>query len=217
MHKFNITKRLLRIGSLFIVTVITLFSNAQVHAEYFGFPTGRSANIASLPSSSVEAGVLTGDIGEASYQSFGARFNVRTSDEVMLYVDLVQAEIEDFDGLAYGAGFFYQVKGVTKANDFAVKVSYHTGTLDESDTNREADGNVLSIEGLFSGQKIGESNLRWYANFGIHKFDFEDDYDDTELGFGGGVFTDTSFGEFYAGIDLIDEMTFGLGVRYHLQ
>jgi len=38
-----------------------------------------------------------------------------------------------------------------------------------------------------------------------------------KIGFGGGEFLDTSFGQFYAGADLIDELTFGLGVRYNLQ
>jgi len=215
MQKLNTAKRLLLQSSLVIGTGIMLFGSAQVHAEYFGFPTGRSANISSLPDSSIEAGFVTGDANDSSYQHFGTRFNLRVSAEFMGYVDIVQAEIEDFDGLAYGAGFFYQIPGLTKKNDFAVKVSFHTASLEESGSDREDDGNVLSIEGLLSGQKIGESALSWYANFGIHKFDF-DDYDETEIGFGGGVFSETSFGEFYAGFDLIDELTFGLGVRYHL-
>jgi len=75
---------------------------------------------------------------------------------------------------------------------------------------------VISLEGLFSGQKIGESDLHWYGNVGIHKFDFID-YDESEIGFGGGVFSATSFGEFYAGVDLIDELIFGFGIRYHLR
>lgn len=221
MQKLIMARRLCLAGILVIGTGFMLVCSAQVHAEYLGFPTGRSAKISALPSSSIEAGFVTGDVGFASYQSFGARFNLRTSSTFMVYVDLSQAEVGDADGLAFGAGFFYQIPGITKNSDFAAKVSYHTATLKESDPgfgrDDEYDANVLSIEGVFSGQEIGESDLRWYTNFGVHKFDFDTGYDESELGFGAGVFTDTSFGEFYAGIDLIDELTFGLGVRYHLQ
>jgi len=214
MHKSIINKRIGSRSALVIATGIMLLSSTQAHAEYFGFPNGRSADIGALPDSSVEAGFLTGDIGEASYQSFGGRFNFRVSPEVMLFGDIAQTEIEDGEGLAYGAGLYYPVKGIAKNNDFAVKLSYHTITLEPKDSrfDGEEDGNVLSIEGLLSGDKIGESNLNWYANFGMHKFDF-DGYDETEIGFGGGVFSATSFGEFYAGIDLIDEMTFGVGIN----
>lgn len=200
---------------LFIGTGVCLLFSSQVHAEYFGLPSGRSANIASHPSSSIEAGFLTGDVGEASYQGFGARFNYRTSPDLIIYGDVGQIDVEDADGIGYGAGFLYQIKGIAKTNDVAMKVSYHTIKLEE-DRRQPNKGNVLAIEGLISGANIGESDLRWYANFGIHKFDF-DGYDESEIGFGGGVFKETSFGEFYAGADLIDELTFGLGVRYHLQ
>lgn len=205
MRKLHIVKRLRLAGLLVIGTAITLFSSTQAHAEYFGFPTGRSAKISSLPASSIEAGFVTGDVGGFSYQGAGVRFNYRTSTDFMIYLDAVRVDSEDAEGMGYGVGFFYHIPGILKKNDFAAKVSYHIGY-----------GNAVSIEGVFSGQKIGASNLSWYTNVGLHKFDLDNGYDESELGFGAGVFTDTSFGEFYAGIDLIDEITFGFGVRYHL-
>jgi len=218
MKKLHSLKRHILTGLLIAGTGITSFISTQAHAEYMGFPTGRSANIPALPDSSVEAGFVTGDVAEISYQHFGTRFNLRISPELMGYADVAQVELEDGDGLGYGAGFFYHIPGLAKSSDFAVKVSFHTVKTEEKDGNVvfETEGDVLSIEGLFSGEKIGESNLNWYTNFGIHKFDFVD-YDESEIGFGGGVFSATSFGEFYAGADLIDELTFGLGVRYHLR
>jgi len=192
MQKLNITKNLMLVGSLLITIVAMLLTSAQAHAEYLGFPTGRSADISTAPTSSFEVGFVTGDLGDASFQNIGGRFNLRTSEELIVFFDVVQAEVEDADGL-------------------------HTVEL-EDEFNREGDFDVLAIEGLFSGEKIGESNLRWYANLGIHTLEIEDtDFDETELGFGGGVVSDTSFGEFYAGVDLIDELTFGFGIRYHLQ
>jgi len=217
MQKLNITKNLMLVGSLLITIVAMLLTSAQAHAEYLGFPTGRSADISTAPTSSFEVGFVTGDLGDASFQNIGGRFNLRTSEELIVFFDVVQAEVEDADGLGFGAGVIYQIPGLTKTNDFAIKLSYHTVEL-EDEFNREGDFDVLAIEGLFSGEKIGESNLRWYANLGIHTLEIEDtDFDETELGFGGGVVSDTSFGEFYAGVDLIDELTFGFGIRYHLQ
>ena len=216
MQQMNVVKKAMLTASLPIVVGVMLFASAQAHAEYLGFLSGRSANIASAPVSSVEAGFVTGDLDEASYQNFGVRFNFRSSNELMLYLDVAQTEVEESDGTGFGAGFIYQIDGIAKNNDLAVKVSYHTVGL-ESDFDQEIDFNSLAIEGLLSGQNLGESDLRWYANLGIHKLEFDDtEFDETEFGFGGGVFSSTSFGEFYAGIDLIDELTFGLGVRYHL-
>jgi len=215
MKKLNIAKRLFLKGSLVICASIMFISSAQVYAEYLGLPTGRSAKISSLPKLSIEAGILTGDLGESSYQSIGPRVSARVSPDFMVYGDIVRADVEDADGLGYGVGFFYAVPGLAKKNDFAAKVSYHAASLKDADVKSK--GNVLSIEGLLSGQKIGESDLSWYTNFGLHKFDVDNGNDETELGFGGGVFTDVSFGEVYGGLDLIDELTFGVGVRFHLQ
>ena len=221
IRKVSMIMRLRLASMLVIGTSCMLLGSAQVHAEYLGLVSGRSANISSLHSSSVEAGFSTGDLelesDSFSYQSFGARFNFRTSADLMIFFDIAQVDIEDADGLGYGAGLFYQIKGIAKNNDFAVKLSYHT-TKQEEEGFIDVDFNVLAIEALLSGDKIGESDLRWYANFGIHKLEIDEaDFDETEFGFGAGVVTDTSFGEFYGGIDLIGEIVFGLGVRYHLQ
>jgi len=215
MQKLDIAKKVVLAGSIAIAIGAMLLISVQAHAEYLGFPAGRSANISSAPASSVEAGFVTGDLDEASFQNLGVRFNFRSSNVLMLYLDVAQTEVEDSDGTGFGAGFFYQIDGITENNDFAVKVSYHTVELEED--GDEGDFNVIAVEGLFSGQNLGESDLRWYANLGIHKLEIDDiNFDETEFGFGGGVFSNTSFGEFYGGIDLIDELTFGFGVRYHL-
>lgn len=212
----QLTNRCVHLATLILlVASASFYSSTPAYAEYLGFPSGRSADVASHHDKSVEAGFLTGDISDVSYQHLGARFNFRTSPELMVFGDVTKADVEDADGTGFGAGFFYQIKGVTKENDFAVKVSFHTIELEE-DGEEFDDGTVIAVEALFSGKKIGESDLQWYANAGIHKFNF-DTYDETEIGFGGGVFMDTSFGQFYAGADLIDELTFGLGVRYNLQ
>ena len=215
IHNLHITSKPLLATLSLALCAAYLYTSSPAHAEYFGLPAGRSANVSSMPDKSVEAGFITGDIADSSYQSFGARFNIRTAPDVMVYLDVAKVDVEKSDGTGFGIGFLYQIKGITQTNDFALKASFHSIKLQQSGRNSN-DGDVISVEGLLSGQKIGESNLRWYANLGFHKFDFRS-YDESEIGFGGGVYVDTNFGEFYAGADLIDELIFGLGVRYHLQ
>jgi len=189
-------------------------SLSSAYAEYFGLPAGRSAKISDQTDKSAEVGFVTGEIGLNSYQGIGARFNIKMSPNLVVYGDLQQIDIEETDGQIFGFGFIMGLEGVTQSADLALKASYHTGST-ESDGGTEYDGNTISIEALFSGDKLGTSDLSWYANIGLHKFD-TDYYDESEIGFGGGVFMPTSFGQFYFGADLIDELIFGLGVRYNL-
>ena len=215
MTQTHRSKILAKIACIISIVGLNVLASSYANAEYLGMPSGRSADVSSEPQLSVEAGFMTGDIANNTYQSFGGRANFKMSPEVVVYGDLVKADVEDADGTGFGIGFLYQIKGITKTNFFALKASFHNIKLEEG--NEETDkGNILSVEGLFSGDRIGESDLHWYGNFGIHKFDF-DRYDETEIGFGGGIYVNTGFGQFYAGADLIDELTFGLGVRYHLQ
>jgi len=208
----SITFRQRSVSQLLILAL--MLTSTQSYAEYFGQLSGRSADISSAPSKSIEAGFLTGDIADVSYQSFGARFNFRVSSLAMIYLDAAQVDIEDADGQFFGVGFLYELEGVLGETDLAVKAAFHDGDVEQGGFT--TDGDVLSVEALFSGKQLGSSKFSWYANAGFHQFDF-DGFDDTEIGVGGGVFLPTSFGEFYAGADHIDELTFGLGIRYFFQ
>lgn len=197
-----------------ILFVHFLVSIPTAHAEYFGLPTGRGADISAMADKSVELGFVTGDIADVSYEGYGFRFNFKASPDLIVFGDIGKGEVSDDDGTLFGAGFLYQIRGVTKTNALAFKGTYHKANPDDDEGGD--DPTILTVEVVLSGDKIGESDLSWYFNGGIHKFDVGN-YDDTEIGFGGGIFMPTSFGEFYAGMDLIDEITFGLGVRYFLQ
>lgn len=207
-----------------VLVLLMLFVMTSAHAEYFGLPGGRSADLSRMPDSSVEFGFVTGDIptefDEADYQNIGGRFNYRTASEWMVYFDIGLSEIEDFDGTPFGIGAFYQMDGVFDGADFAIKGSYHTGSFDEN--NREIDVDAIAVEGVFSGREpVGNNNMTWYANLGIHRLKAEADGgnsdSETEFGFGGGVVIPSDKGELFAGVDLIDEISFGIGYRYFLQ
>lgn len=200
-----------------VTTMIAL----PAHAEYFGLASGRTADLGRLPDVSVEAGVMIGDIYDFDYQQIGARINYRIDPLLMVYGDFGLTDIEDADGNTFGVGAFYVMEGIFEGSDFALKGSYHRGSVDED--GFETDLDAITVEGLFSGREPfgANDNLRWYANVGIHRLssDSEGGSDDseTEFGFGGGVVVPTAQGEFYVGLDLIDEMTFGGGFRYFLQ
>lgn len=216
MERITIIKVSRLLSAVLALSLLSLSGHSR--AEYFGLMSGRSADVSTMPDKSIDAGFVTGDFAEIGYQHFGARFNFRVSPISMLYLDGGQSELEEegdsVDGITFGVGFVYQLEGVMQNNDVALKGSYHSAKLEED--RAEVEGNVLAIEVLFSGGSLGTSQLNWYANIGMHKFDF-DLYDETEIGFGGGVVMPISFGEFFAGIDIIDETTFGFGARYFLQ
>ena len=200
---------------------------APAQAEFFGMRNGRSADLDRLPKTSVEAGFVTGDfIDEREYLYFGARVNYRATPELMLYVDIGQTEIEfgttDTDGIGFGIGGFYTVEGVFEGSDFALKGSFHRVTVEPSRGTNEVDLDGIVFEAILSGREgIGAGgNLGWYANLGMHRLSGDDGSDDdseTEIGFGGGLVIPNDAGEFYLGIDIIDEMIFGGGFRYFLK
>ena len=200
---------------------LTLAAATPVQAEFYGLMNGRSVGRDALPDMSVEGGVVLGDLGEVDYRYIGARLNYRASPELMLYGDLGQTDVDigdGADGIGFGVGGYYVVDGVFTTTDFAIKASYHTVGLEDDDGD-EADFTALVLEAIVSGREgLGASgNIGWYANAGIHRLDFDDvGDDDTELGFGGGFVFPSEAGEFYVGLDIIDEMVFGGGFRYFL-
>ena len=196
-----------------------LVATTPVHAEFGGLMNGRSVARDALPDTSIEGGVVLGDLGEElDYQYFGARFNYRASPDVMFYGDIGQGELESggdsADGIGFGIGAFYVIDGVFANTDFAIKGSYHTLEF-ENDNGAELDFSGLVIEAVFSGRNgLGASgNIGWYGNVGLHRLELGDE-DDSEIGFGGGIVVPSQSGEFYLGIDIIDEMVFGGGFRY---
>lgn len=210
----SISSKVFRSVATCVLLPCSLLVSGQSFAEYFGMVSGRTANVSASAEKSVEAGFVTGDIAELSYQNLGVRFNGSFSPGTVAYLDIGQSEVDDLDGMVFGLGFIYQLDGILQNNDIAFKGSYHKADLESEFEIIE--GGILSLELLISGQSMGNSDLSWYGNVGIHKSDINDS-SETEIGFGGGVVKPTSFGEFYAGADLIDELTFGLGIRYFLQ
>lgn len=189
-----------------------LLVTLPAHAEFFGLMNGRTADIANAPERSVEAGAVFGEFFDADYTHFGIRYNHKTSPELMVFGNLGLSEVGNDDGVAFGIGVFYQMQGILTNQDLALKAVLNRANIDDDDLTG------FSFEALMSGREgIGANgNMGWYGNLGLHRFSDDDD-SETEIGFGGGVIIPATSGEFYAGIDLIEDIIFGAGFRYYLQ
>jgi len=204
-----------------IVCVMCGFAVQPAMADIYGLPNGRSANLDNMATLSIEGGAqLSGDVS-----NFAGRFNAKFSDDGMVFVDAGLVTFDagfggggDLDGLVVGLGVFYQLRNfqIFRDTDNAVKASFHTGTLE--DGGFEPDIDELAFDYIISGNQLSTTNLGWYGNVGIHRLSFGDNnFSDSEIEvlIGGGVLGKLSFGEWYAGIDVIDELLILGGIRYN--
>ncbi len=195
-----------------LLSCIGLFVVQPAHAELFGLANGRSADITNAPGQSIEAGVAFGDFFDADYTHFGIRYNYKTRPQLMLFGNLGLSEVGSEDGLSFGIGAFYQLQGILTNQDLALK-----GVVNRADGDSD-DVTGISFEALISGRQGFGANgdIGWYGNVGLHRFSGGGD-SETEIGIGGGITYPASNGEFFAGLDLIEDLIFGAGFRYFLQ
>ena len=213
---------------LALVATLAALAAGSAHAEYLGPINGRSADPGTLSPISVEGNFATSDF----YQFIGTRVNYKASPELVLFGDLGLIELgpgfSDADGFGFGLGAFFHLANqqLLPQIDIAVKGSYHFGsvefegvgfnpvTLDEVSEDFDFDLSNISLEVLASGkQPLTANGLGWYANAGI-QIAGGDGPDDTEILLGGGVHVPVGPGEAFGGVDIIDELTIGIGYRY---
>lgn len=181
---------------------------ATTQAGVLSAINGRTADFTRLPDLSLEAGFNSGEFEGADYQNIGLRVNYRLGPGIMLFGDLNLTDIESDDTATFGFGAFYALAGLFENIDAALKASFNAGDFDGGDVD------VLELDFLFSGlTPISSNGLSWYANIGLHRVDVNSN-SETELLLGGGVVLPLSSGEAYFGIDLIDDLSIGLGYRY---
>jgi hypothetical protein len=187
------------------------------HAEYLGLVFGRSADPANQTDVSVEAGVVSGQLGSVDFRYLGVRLNSRVAPNVVVYGDFGSSEFGTSDGLPYGLGVLYHFDN-QKFNprlDIAVKGSYHAAGYRVLDDRLSITS--LSLELVVSG--IAAEGISGYASVGHHQLNVKFGGLDSrkELAFGAGMSLPLGPGEAYAGFDFIDEITLGIGFRYFIQ
>ncbi len=179
-------------------------------AEVGGLLNGRSADLNRLPDTSVELGINLGDYYESDYQYIGARYNYRVNPDLMAYGDIGSVEFGPLDEFGFGIGAYYMLHDLIDTADTAVKFSFHN-------VGGDIDVNVIALEGLISGRNGLGSNpdLTWYANIGFNRISGSGQ-SETDLLFGAGVIMPTQSGEIFGGLDLVDDIQFGIGYRHFL-
>lgn len=205
---------------LLVIALLGLFVSPS-YADLFGLANGRTVNTENMAGLSVEAGANIG----SDLTIFGARVNYKLSPDLTVFGDLGQADLDPFSGLVFGVGAFYHLRNITliENTDFGVKASFHTGELELDgctdtvgffgfvDDFCDISAQELAIEAHISGDQLSTTNFAWYGNAGIHILE-----DSNEIGFGGGIVGDLGIGQWYGGLDFIDEIAFVGGFRYNL-
>lgn len=206
-------------AALFLISV-------SAQAEWWGAPSGRSANPANNPDMSVEGAFST----SGDYQNIGARFNYTLNESMTIYGDFGLGDFID-DGTSFGAGLYYYLPSLSKSAsflgryDFAAQGSYHQLSGDFGVS-------ALSLAMLVSPKipLIPANGLNWYGNVGLTRLSVDlpgynfgfgriggGSVTSTEIQIGGGVYMPVGPGSVYAGVDMIDEFILGIGYRFGIQ
>ncbi len=170
---------------------------------------GKLADIQHLPAQSVEGKVefVTGD---SDLTTYGGGFNLKYSDKLLLTGTLALVSADSDDGTLFGFGGQYVVDGVLSTVDVATFGSYERLSAD-SDLNLITIGAVVS-----SREPVGANkNIFWYGNLFISRA--SGDGSETDLGFGGGLVVPSASGEWFGGIDIIEDPVLGFGFRYFIK
>ena len=214
------------------------------HAEYFGQLSGRTAQLSAQTGISVGVGLTQGDFGVNDYRNLSARVNYAVKPSLHVFGDFGMTAIGSADDPAIGFGALYSAdaflgKYVPNLHT-AFKGSYHTVTLDGGGSGfspffnnvgpsgigefipltfsggGSTDIDALSLEVLFSGKRTIGNGINWYGNVGIHNLD-AGARSTTEFGLGGGLTRKFNFGDGFIGVDMIDELIYGIGFRYYVK
>lgn len=190
----------------------------SVQADTLGPLDGRSPDSRQMSEMSVEVGYLS----EGDFSSFSGRLNYQYTPLLTLYGDFAVVDVgNNTDGTAFGIGARYYLANqrIMPELDLAVRASYHMGSVD-SDASSELDLSELALAVHFGGKEAFYSNgVKWYGVVSYNHIAADTSFgenSDSEIGIGGGVYMPLGPGEFYIGVENIDEMFVGLGYRHFL-
>lgn len=189
-------------------------------AELLGLVAGREATPANTSDLTVELGIANGEVLDLDYQNIAARVNYRLSPELVVSATAGTGEFGVTDGAPLGISVMYHLSNqrISERIEIAGKASYHAG--DFSFRELDVDLTALVLEVLVSGaQPLMDNGLSWYSNAGYHRItvDFGGSDVNHELGIGAGLVLPNALGEAYVGLEHIDGLSFGLGIRYFVQ
>ena len=107
-----------------LLAAALMLSGTSASAGYFGLPIGRTADLGNGPDVTLEAGLTTGEIGEADYEHTGVRLNYRLDPTLTLFGDFGRSSVGKPDGTSIGFGLHYAVEGLLPDHDTSVRAAY---------------------------------------------------------------------------------------------
>ena len=131
VNKFSISRFASRSSglSLACAAILCLLLPGAATAEYLGLVNGRSSDPENQSVLSLEAGVVSGDLGAVAYQYAGVRFNAHVSRRIVVFGDVGSSEFGAAEGTPFGIGGIYHLDNqrFNRKIDVAFKGSYHAG------------------------------------------------------------------------------------------
>ena len=151
--------------------LVLAIAPVSAHAELFGLPSGRLADLSQQSALSVEAGFITGKVAAQDYSQPSVRINYSLAENTLLFGDVGQSDIGDSKNTTFGAGVIYQMRnlfGFTRA--VALKGSVHQFKFDSNSLSSSCSGStpvVNPFDGSLSiDPGICSSSLRSAENKG---------------------------------------------------
>ena len=204
--------------------VVAFVFSMSLNADTLGPLDGRSAKPGQAKEMSVELGYVT----ESDFTNIAVRVNYQYSAPVTLYADFGLVDLGSADGSALGFGVRYHLpkQRILPTLDASVRASYHSGSVDFSNfgSSTDIDLSEFSVALHLGGKEaFHETGMKWYGVVSFNRVStdstigqFSSSNSDSEIGFGGGVYMPFGPGEAYAGIEIIDDLFFGLGYRHFI-
>jgi len=196
-----------------LISLFALSFSAQ--ADFLGFLDGRAASPGNAGKMSVEVGYTDSD----DFSTLGGRFNFQFSPTLTLYADYVTQDTEFLEGTGYGAGIRYHLANqkFLSGMDVSLRASFHTVEYEDTlgiGINNEVESMSAAIH--IGSQQPVSGNIKWYGVLSYNTLEADGIEDDSEIGYGGGIYMPFATGQVYLGVEKIDDLIMGVGYRHFL-
>jgi len=109
-----------------MVLFCSALTTSPSYAEYFGSPTGRTAQFSVQTPLALEIAYSNGEFVSSDYQQIGVRLSYQFSPKILVFGDIGQSELSSESETSFGLGAYYSLnQSILGSDDSAVKVSLH--------------------------------------------------------------------------------------------
>jgi len=212
--------------NLFVLSLLLVASLFPVHAELLTI--GSAPDLLDIEQSIS----LDGGLSFGGAEAYGIRVNARASDRWLWFASLSNVDTGSADGASVGGGILVTlpISGIPVANGVKLSYNYQYGSGNTPQGRKvDADTSEIALRYVMTGELSPATNLRWFAEAGIHFFQTSVGYPEgfnpgdrypralgpVEAGVEAGLLMDvadqvTLFGS----VEYVEESRISLGLRY---